>query len=366
MRRFTALSVALLASATLLTGLGSAPTTAQAKTTKPTPISVAPATPTQGQPFTISGKIGTKVKRPVTAQYKSGSSWKTLVSGKTTSKGAYQLSVTTSASSLAIRVVAKKVKIKHKTYKKVTTKTRTITTSTPAPTPTPTTVLISRSSSGVPANDTSTQASISADGRYVAYSSDATNLVAHDTNDTQDIFVTDTVTGTTSLVSASVYGLVANGRSEKPLISADGHFVAFMSTATNLSTTTVAAPSNVFVRDLATGVTSAVSVASSGTAANKDCTVDAISADGRFIVFESSATNLVANDTNNQTDVFVRDRVLNTTIRVSVPPEPQGRATPIQPREGSLPTGRRSPSRRGPATWWPATPMARLTSSSEI
>jgi Tol biopolymer transport system component len=307
--------IAFFAAAALATSLAvfAAPT-AEAKTTKPTPISVAPATPTQGKPFIISGKIGTKVKRPVTAQYKSGSSWKTLVSGKTTAKGAYQLTATTSASSLAVRVVAKKVKIKHKTYKKVTTKTRTITTRAPA---LPVTTLVS-GSAAVPANVGSDfTPAISADGRYVAFASPASNLVASDTNSNIDVFVRDRSTGVTTRASVTDGGAQANSRSTEPSITPSGRYVAFSSLASNLVYDDTNGGSDIFVRDRLSNATTLVSVATNGASGNGASLQTAMSSDGRYVAFASYASNLVSDDTNYLMDVFVRDLVTHTTTLVS-------------------------------------------------
>ena len=129
MRRLAALVTAALLAIGLLAG---SPTLAQAK--KPSPITVAPSPPQRGIAFTLSGKLPTKVIRPVQAQYKSGSKWKQLASGKTTKSGSYKFTVTTIAAKLSVRVVAAGVKIKHHKYPKLTTKTKTFTTAMP-PTP---------------------------------------------------------------------------------------------------------------------------------------------------------------------------------------------------------------------------------------
>ena len=162
-------------------------------------------------------------------------------------------------------------------------------------------------------------ADVSDDGRYVAFTSAATNLVAGDSNGFQDIFVHDRQTGSTTRVSVGPGGAQANGASAGQSISGDGRFVAFQSAATNL----VAGDTNVlfdcFVHDRQTGVTSRVSVATGGTqATGGNNFITAISANGRFVAFYSSATNLVAGDTNGMPDVFRHDRQTGTTIRVSV------------------------------------------------
>jgi Tol biopolymer transport system component len=159
---------------------------------------------------------------------------------------------------------------------------------------------------------------ISANGRYVVFNSDATNLVPRDTNHAFDIFVHDRLTGTTSRVSVSTRGHEANGLSGSSAISADGRYVAFMSIASNL----VARDSNrrrdVFVHDRVTGKTQRVSVSSTGRQGNGDSEEPAISANGRYVVFESRASNLVPGDSNRLGDVFVHDRRTGKTRRVSV------------------------------------------------
>jgi len=149
--------------------------------------------------------------------------------------------------------------------------------------------------------------SISADGRYVAFGTDATNLVSGDTNGAEDILVRDRVNGTTERVSVDSSGTQGNGLSQDPSISADGRYVAFGSSANNL----VSGDTNgqdVFVRDRQNGTTERVNVDSSGAQGNDLGWVPSISADGHFVVFQSEATNLVSGDTNSVRDIFVRDR----------------------------------------------------------
>jgi Tol biopolymer transport system component len=163
-------------------------------------------------------------------------------------------------------------------------------------------------------------ASISADGRYVAFSSAATTLVPGDTNGVDDIFLRDRLTGTTERLSVDSAGVQGNDASDAPSISADGRLIAFQSLATNL----VAGDSNgsydVFLRDRQTGTTVRVSVDSSGGEAGGSSLIQAISADGRLVAFTSIASNLVAGDSNGDRDVFVRDLQSGTTERVSVGP----------------------------------------------
>jgi Tol biopolymer transport system component len=168
----------------------------------------------------------------------------------------------------------------------------------------------------------STAGGISADGRYVAFQSDAPNLVAGDTNRVPDVFLHDRRTGRTSRVDTGPHGRQANGASGFGTISADGRYVAFESLASNLVAGDTNGATDVFVRDLVTGKTRRASVSSQGREARcKDrceSTEPALSANGRYVAFQSSAANLVRGDTNRLGDVFVHDRRTGRTKRVSV------------------------------------------------
>jgi tricorn protease-like protein len=177
---------------------------------------------------------------------------------------------------------------------------------------------ISISSGGTQANDISFMASISADGRFVAFGSYASNLVADDTNGASDVFVHDRETGETTRVSVASDGAQADAWSSFPSISTDGHYVAFSSAASNLVTGDTNEMPDIFVHDRQTGETSRVSLASDGTQANSGSVDISISADGRYVAFNSTADNLVAGDTNGRDDIFVHDRQNGETARVSV------------------------------------------------
>jgi Tol biopolymer transport system component len=168
------------------------------------------------------------------------------------------------------------------------------------------------SSAGAEGNGNSFDPSISADGRFVAFDSFASSLVGGDTNGESDIFVRDRRKGKTRRVSVSSAGAEANGRSfindiGSP-ISADGRFVAFQSDASNLVGGDTNGSSDVFVRDRRRDKTRRVSVSSAGAEANDNSVGPSISADGRFVAFASWATNLVAGDTQGypNADIFVR------------------------------------------------------------
>jgi Tol biopolymer transport system component len=238
-----------------------------------------------------------------------------------------------------------------------------------------TTEVVSLNGYGVQSNGISIEPSVSADGRFVAFTSDATNLVSGDTNqcfynlldesfqpgDCPDVFVRDRITGTTERVSVGSDGQEGNDRSSVPVISADGRYVFFISLASNFysddrpvsadlfvhdrqnnTTDRVLSPAALgdytitpdgryiaylglsngyyaaYVYDRQTGANELASVPRSGSRLNGYTHSPAISADGRYVAFVSAATSLVSGDTNGRSDVFVRDRVAGTTERVSV------------------------------------------------
>ena len=186
--------------------------------------------------------------------------------------------------------------------------------------------LISLAQDGGNSNGASTDAVISPDGRFVAFTSEATNLVASDANGSRDVFVRDRQANVTTRVSVTTAGTEAAGASESGVITPDGRFVAFQSYAalvagdTNTCDTPAGVPTcgDVYIYDRLTSTTTRISVTSAGAQANGHSSVPAISADGRYVVFTSEATNLVADDTNNRPDVFLHDRVSNVTTRISV------------------------------------------------
>lgn len=172
---------------------------------------------------------------------------------------------------------------------------------------------VSVDSNGQQGDFSSLYLDLSADGLYLAFHSYATNLVLSDTNDTADIFLHDRWSGVTEMVSLTSDEEQANGFSTSPAVSADGLYVAFRSYATNLGTF-----GGAYVRDRLLGVTEQVDVNATGEPGNDYTSNLDISADGRYIVFDSYATNLVNGDTNAAKDVFVRDRLLGITERVSI------------------------------------------------
>lgn len=176
------------------------------------------------------------------------------------------------------------------------------------------------SSSGAEADGASYSPSLSGDGRYVTFHSSATNLVPGDTNGATDVFVHDISSGVTHRVSVDSSGVQADKSSDSPHISADGRFITFKSDADNLDSGPYSWVDGIFLHDRQTGSTTRVSIDSSGYQANGESYSPKISLDGRFIVFSSDATNLIPNDTNNSRDVFLHDLQTQQTTRVSLGP----------------------------------------------
>ncbi|NPV58724.1 MAG: hypothetical protein HPY75_03550 [Actinobacteria bacterium] len=168
-------------------------------------------------------------------------------------------------------------------------------------------VRCSTGSSGEEANDNCSAPSISADGRYVAFHSKASNLVAGDGNGVDDVFLKDLVTGSVVRCSTDQLGGEANGASQNPSLSADGSRVAFESAASDLVAGDGNGVTDVFMKDVAGGAVTRISCDSGGSEGNNDSSHAAISADGKFVAFVSNASNLAAGDGNGTSDVFRKD-----------------------------------------------------------
>jgi len=161
-------------------------------------------------------------------------------------------------------------------------------------------------------------AQISANGRYVAFTSRSTEFVPREDNFAADVFVHDRTTGATEQVSVSSRGRQGDDSSYDPVLSAGGRYVAFSSYATNLAGQDTNGFLDVYVHDRSTGQTERVSVSSDGQQADSGSVGQSISAGGRFVAFTTFGVPLVPGDTNDTSDVFVRDVVQQTTVRVSV------------------------------------------------
>lgn len=177
-----------------------------------------------------------------------------------------------------------------------------------------TSVRVDVSSAGQPADNQSLWGRTTDDGRYVAFMSRASNLVPNDNNLREDIFVRDLQGGTTERVSVATGGLEANeGSWNAPAISSNGRFVAFNSLASNLVPGDNNAEFDVFLHDRTTGFTTLVSRSMAGSTSPGQSWVRSVSNDGRFVTFDSLVTDLVPGDTNGTWDAFVRDTQFGTT-----------------------------------------------------
>ncbi|MFT7485448.1 MAG: Tol biopolymer transport system component [Candidatus Paceibacteria bacterium] len=184
--------------------------------------------------------------------------------------------------------------------------------------PTGTTSKISEATNGADANGGSRYPVLSFNGRYIAFESKASNLVSGDSNSLRDVFVHDRVTGVTSRVSESGTGQQGNGESVDAFISPDGRYVAFESDATNLVPVDTNARRDVFVKDLQTGAVILASVDSAGLQGNRDSQNASLSEFGLRIAFSSNASNLVPMDANGYEDLFVHDLATGITERINV------------------------------------------------
>jgi len=171
----------------------------------------------------------------------------------------------------------------------------------------------------LPPDGMSMEPSISGDGRYVTFLSMATNLIPDDTGGFADVFLADRQTDTIVRVSQAADGTEGNyGGGAGPAISADGAFVAFQSSSTNLVPGQTIGGTNIYVYEVATGAVELISASAGGDPADWNCETPAISSDGRYVAFVSGAENLVAGDTNEDDDIFRVDRQTGAIERVSV------------------------------------------------
>lgn len=197
------------------------------------------------------------------------------------------------------------------------------------------TTRVSVDSFGAQSNGTTDLPCFSADGRYVAFSSPASNLVAGDTNGFYDIYVHDRLTATTTRASVGNGGVEGNNGSFAASVSSDGRYIAFESASSNFALTDTNGTFDVFVRDTVAGTTTLASADSLGAAANNQSRVPSLSGDGRYVVFHSPATNLVTGDTNGFNDIFLRDLLASTTTRISTVSSVQGNADSLRPELSS-------------------------------
>lgn len=181
--------------------------------------------------------------------------------------------------------------------------------------------LVTQNSLGTQANagsDSTTLSASSADGRFVVFTSTATNLAPNSTNGVQQVYLRDVQSGTTNLVSADSTGIPADAGALSPSMSADGKVVAFVSSAGNLPPITAAGITGIYLRDLQLGQTERADVTAAGLPANASSSEPSISADGRFVAFASNATNLVPGTISGRLQVFIHDRVTGSVRLVSI------------------------------------------------
>lgn len=171
---------------------------------------------------------------------------------------------------------------------------------------------------GKAANNTSFNPSISADGRYVAFRSASSNLVEGDTNDKRDIFLHDRVTEKTTRVSVATNGTEGDDDSWEPSISDDGRYISFSSDASTLVEGDTNSRTDIFLYDRVTRKTTRVSVATDGTEGDNNSYDPSLSANGEYVTFRSYTSNLIGDDTNGVADIFLHNRVTQETTRINL------------------------------------------------
>ncbi|MEC7232103.1 MAG: hypothetical protein VXW31_04115 [Planctomycetota bacterium] len=178
--------------------------------------------------------------------------------------------------------------------------------------------LVSVSATGQQPDQGSFDADVTADGRWVVFVSRGTNLIPDDTNGTRDIFVRNTETGEITRINTGPAGQQTDSYSGWPQISSDGRYVSYYSTSDAILEADANGFTDIYLFDRETGANELISVSSTEAQANGNSYVSRLTDDGRYVVFSSEASNLVPGDTNGLEDIFVRDRQLGETYRVSV------------------------------------------------
>lgn len=304
MRRFWVfVSVVALAFSGLLVA-----SPAQAATVKRSVSLSAPAKVTVGKSYVVSGRVTRTPKHTkVYVQRLKGRSWVTVKTTKTTSaKGVFSVRLNATAKgTITYRAKVVRKKVGKKTLKAAVSHSRRVTIVSAPTSPVSPSVPAVTSLVNDPDDAYADAPSLSADGRFVAYQS-----VPSDKG-SSNVYVRDRSTGVVTLVSRGMEvggkRAAADGDSYAPSISADGQRVAYESDATNLVEGDTNGSWDVFLTDLRTGVTIRVDSGIGGAEANADSWGAALSADGNHVAYMSTATNLVADDTNGVADVFVRD-----------------------------------------------------------
>ena len=194
-----------------------------------------------------------------------------------------------------------------------------------------TTTRISLTPTGEQTSASCKEPAISGDGTHIAFSCFG-DLTGDPQDSFDDVYLADLEKGTKSRISASITSAVVDGHSNSPSISNDGQFIAFTSQASNLVPGDTNDTGDVFVYDRLAGTTERISVSSDGKEGDDFSGNATVSGNGRYIVFSSLASNLVPDDSNGVRDVFVRDREAKTTVRVSTGPDDQQAAMEVLSR----------------------------------
>lgn len=384
MHRSLSASFAALLFASLCGVAAITPGEAAQSAVRPPAPSATPAVPLQGTSVTLRAKLPTKFRRPAVLQMSSGSGWHAVARKKTRRTGRVAFTVT-APGDVWYRVRARAIRYHGHRYPALTTKSRRVratlrselVTGTPAgkasgqesgfvrlsadgryvvfhssatnlvpgvtgylpdsthvflrDRATRATVLVDGISASQVGNGSSSRPGISRDGRYVTFASSADDLVTGDDNERQDIFRWDRTNGDIIRVSEAGAGGDADEDSYDPVISGDGSRIAYSSDATNIDAADDNGVSDIYFWDAGTDESDRVSEQLLGGDPNGPSYAPSIAADGASVAFQSSASDLVFNDTNGTADVFRRNLVAETTARVSVATSGQPNGYSTQP-----------------------------------
>ncbi len=275
-------------------------------------LSASPKRPLQGNTVKLRTTLPTKFKRKVTLQRQSGKKWKSVARKSTKPSGKVRFKVSVPVD-VKFRVKAKAVRHSGRRFPAVTTKTRSVRVTLRAE-------LASQTASGTAGNAESGSSDVSDDGRYVVFSSEATDLMSGVSGyapGNAQIFLRDRKTGSVVLVSAAAPGVAANGSSIWPRISGNGRHVVFASSASNLVANDNAGFQDIFRWDRVSGSLVRISVAGAGGDANASSHDPSISADGELIAFSTQASNIDGDDTNGLSDIYLWDANTGECDRIS-------------------------------------------------
>ncbi|WP_148615361.1 TolB family protein [Nocardioides rubriscoriae] len=277
---------------------------------RPAAPTVTPGHPLVGEPVRVSGRLPTRVRRPVRLERRTGGRWRRVASGRSTRSGA--VSFTVAAADGPVRLVAPATRGRVP-LRRYVSRSRAVVTAAPRSAP------VYLTPSGMLPASGGLDPALSSDGDWVAWTSPSEPIANVDTNGTTDVYLTDRRTGATTLVSRSLTAAAGDQASGRGDVSEGGRYVVFQSTATDLVPGPAGSATQVYRFDRSTGAVVRVSATPAGAPGNGSSVDVAISDDGRWVVFTSAATDL-GGDSDADDDVYLWDASTRRSRLVSVTP----------------------------------------------